>query len=205
MPTPAESAETAARAAPETGPDAVALLRAAGRGLLYAPRSAAWVLPAAWAALLWHLSSGAPDIAPGLDLPEWLTALLFDLAHPLAFGLLALFLVPLLPRAPLDGQRWVRWSRPGALAVFCAVVAYGLVDETHQSHVPGRVASLFDVVSDATGAAAVLGVVGYLSRPDATRAGVVQRLLWGAAASVAAAAVSSLSSAWLGGGLWFTR
>jgi len=190
---------------PAAGPDAVALLRAVGRGLLRAPRGVVWVLPLAWAALLWTLSSGTPDLAPGLALPEWLAALLFDLAHPAAFGLLALFLVPLLPRAPLGEGRWVRWSRRGAAAIFSAVVAYGIVDEFHQSFVPGRVPSLFDVISDATGAGAVLAVVAYLSRSDARRAGLIQRLALGAVASLAAASLSSLASAWLGGGLWLSR
>ena len=185
------------------GPDAVVLLRAAGRALLAPPRVVAWALPVAWAALVWWLSSDSRDLGVGLALPEWLKALLHDLAHPATFGLLALFTVPLLPRVGAGAERWVAWTTGRGALVWLAVVAYGCVDEWHQSQVPGRDPSLFDVVSDATGAAMVLVVVAYLSRPGADRAGLLRRLGLGVALCVLAAAVSSAWSRTHGAGLWF--
>lgn len=182
--------------------DATSFLRAAGRLLLVPPRYVAIVLPVAWAGLLWRLSSVSRTIEVGLSLPEWLLSVLHDLAHPAAFGLLALLLVPLLPRVGAGRARWVAWSRARGMLIFCATLAYGLVDEWHQSRVPGREPSLLDALSDAVGAGAVLVVVAYLSRPDAERRGVVLRLALGAAACVAAAVVSSAYGWITGEGLW---
>jgi VanZ family protein len=39
-------------------------------------------------------------------------------------------------------------------------VAYGIVDEVHQSFVPGRVCSVVDVLSDAFGAALAIALLG---------------------------------------------
>lgn len=180
-------------AAHRRGPEAVSSLRSAGRVLLRLPRSVAWVLPLAWALLIWRLSSESKLLESGLSLPEWLESVLFNLAHPAAFGLLALFLVPLMPRLGEGRERWVAWTLGRGRLIFGVVLLYGIVDELHQSHVPGRVPSPFDTLSDAVGALGVLAVVAYLSRPEATRSGVVRRLVAAAVASVAAAV---LSSAW---------
>ncbi|MEZ6016414.1 MAG: VanZ family protein [Planctomycetota bacterium] len=189
-------------APPRTGPDAVAILRAIGRALLRQPRALAWWLPIAWAACIWRLSSESQVLGVGLSLPEWLQSILHDLAHPTAFGLLALFLVPLMPRVGAGATRWVAWSLPRAGAIFIAVAAWGLVDEWHQSHTPGRVPSLLDTLSDVVGAGGVLVVVGYLSRPDARRGGLVLRLCVVALACVAAATLSSGFTWITDRGLW---
>lgn len=182
--------------------DGVGILRAAGRALLWPPRALAALLPLAWAGLLWRFSSVSDDVDLELSLPEWLLSIVHDLAHPAAFGLLALLLVPLLPRRGTGEARWVAWSRSRGGVLFAVVLAYGLVDEWHQSLVPGRVASLLDVLSDVVGAGAVLAVVAYLSRPDANGRGLALRLGLGLGASLAAAAVSSAFGWITGGGLW---
>ena len=182
--------------------DAASILRATGRLLLLQPRWVAWVLPVAWATFIWRMSAEATLIDVGLSLPEWLASVLHDLAHPAAFGLLALLLVPLLPRAGHGRARWVVWSRARGAVLFGVAFGYGVVDEWHQSCVPGRVPSVFDVLSDAVGAAAVLVVVAYLSRPDADHRGAVRRLVLGAIACLAAAVVSSGLGWILGERVW---
>lgn len=95
-------------------------------------RLARWAPPLAWAALLFVLSHQAGDSLPPL----------FEGADKLAHVALYAPLGFLLGRAV--GVGW--------LAVLLAT-AYGVSDEWHQVFVPGRSASLGDVVADAVGAA----------------------------------------------------
>ncbi len=48
------------------------------------------------------------------------------------------------------------------ILAFC--LAYGISDEFHQSFVPGREPSIFDVVADVCGAALMLGTVWFLKQ-----------------------------------------
>lgn len=62
------------------------------------------------------------------------------------------------------------FSRAGLWA-FALAAGYGVVDEVHQSFVPGRSASVFDVAADATGAALAVLLIGYLGKklpPDSS-------------------------------------
>jgi hypothetical protein len=194
----------------EAGRGALAVVRALGRALLAPPRAVSAAFPVAWAALVWWASEQSDGVSSGWPLPPWLAAWLHDLAHPFVFGLLALLLVPLLPRTaqgpahePARGPGpWVAWSRARGAAVFAAVVAYGFVDELHQAHVPGRTASFLDLFSDAMGAGSVLAVIAYVSRPDARRAGLWTRLGLALVLCCAAAAASTAHAWHFGGGLW---
>ncbi|HEB54007.1 MAG TPA: hypothetical protein ENI87_12200 [bacterium] len=94
--------------------------------------------------------------------------------------------------ACLGGSIWLAWSRrPRAarvpmrsLGAWLVAGLYGIVDEVHQSFVPGRDCSVADALSDAAGAAlAVLLLRG------ATGEGPVR---WSALASVAAMAAASV-------------
>lgn len=90
----------------------------------------------AWMAFLWWHSDGVritARIIPGSHLKH--------LAHVVAFGFLAL-LAWSIPRGALGGRVAV-----GATTA----LAYGIVDELHQSWVPGRTASLLDIALDAAG------------------------------------------------------
>jgi len=77
--------------------------------------------------------------------------------HACAYGMLAL----LLGRA-LIAERGVPAGRACALA-FLLVVAYGALDEIHQSWIPGRDPSIWDWAADAGGAAAAQLAV-YMNR-----------------------------------------
>lgn len=57
-----------------------------------------------------------------------------------------------------------------SLAAWTVALVYGVTDEVHQSFVPGRYATMEDIVTNAIGAAAGLGVMLVLARPRADRA-----------------------------------
>lgn len=85
------------------------------------------------------------------------------LAHAAAYGLLALTLIGAFNRS-------VRQSRPGLVVVITSLwsLAYGLSDEFHQSFIPGRSVSGFDVLADFVGALLV-GAAWWLYRRSAVR------------------------------------
>jgi len=98
--------------------------------------------------VIFYLSSMSGDLLPN-DLPDNSD----KLVHAVLYGVLAASALRafcrLLPGKPL------------LLAVvallFCLI--YGISDEWHQSFVPGRTASIWDIAADATGALVV--VLGY--------------------------------------------
>jgi len=136
--------------------------------------------PAAVMLALWYSSSQSPQRRE----PSILRALLHNGAHVVAYaGLAGAWLLTMLPRRR---ERELLVSRSVITAAVVLSVVYGVVDEVHQSFVPGRVCSLWDIVSDACGSAlAVAGLLWSLSgeRRFAIRIGV---LLLVGAASVAA-------------------
>jgi len=118
-------------------------LRAIGRFLLWIPRPIALLLAGAWALLIWDLSS---HVAPLPLHPNLGWELLSNLAHAPLFGVLTLFVASAGLRES-DG-RWPE-PRPARIAlVLAGVLAYGLLDEWHQSSIRGRDASLLDVLTD---------------------------------------------------------
>lgn len=88
-----------------------------------------------------------PDAAVGY--PDWLL-------HGLAFGGLALAVTWGLTR----GFRGARVPPGAALAAILATSLYGVVDELHQSFIPGRDAAFADWVADTIGASVALVVLG---------------------------------------------
>ncbi len=70
-------------------------------------------------------------------------------------GLLAL-------RACHGGIRIPRWAP--AMAAAAMTVGYGVLDEIHQSFVPGRTADIKDVIADAVGFLAALAAVALVAR-----------------------------------------
>jgi len=93
-----------------------------------------WLPVAAWAALIFALSS-IPDLGTGLG--GW-DVVLRKLAHAAEFGVL--------------GALLVRAMRSPVLA-FALGTLYAVSDEVHQALVPGRMGSPVDVAIDAVGVA----------------------------------------------------
>jgi VanZ family protein len=107
-----------------------------------------WLPAVAWMAMLWVLSD-QPGLSvsedPSVDLP------IRRAAHVGVYGVLAVLFARAL-RTPASG--W-RLAAPWLLAV-----AYGALDEWHQTQVPSRSGSAGDVGFDAVGAA--VGVVAWV-------------------------------------------
>ncbi len=91
-----------------------------------------------WATLIWLLSS-LP--ASGLSRPPFVGA--DKIVHFLLFAVL--------------GFTWIRGLRPG-LGLLCIVAVlgavFGMIDEWHQSWVPGRHSTIADALADALGSVA---------------------------------------------------
>lgn len=82
-------------------------------------------------------------------------------AHAVNYGVMAALFV-----WALAGGEWSKMAAPLILPAVVLAVLYGISDEFHQSFIPGRDASVRDVLADAAGAAAgacaaaVLGALG---------------------------------------------
>ncbi|MEX1997983.1 MAG: VanZ family protein [Candidatus Andersenbacteria bacterium] len=107
-----------------------------------------WFLVAVWMALIWY-ASAQPDLHSGLAQDF----LLRKIAHLLEFavltGLVQRAIFPVYPRHFLVGA--LLWA-----------LTYSVIDEWHQTSVPGRMGTLQDVGVDFIGiGAATLGRLGY--------------------------------------------
>lgn len=132
-----------------------------------------WALTVAWAALIFHLSTGmfTPDFSAALLATilhflhlrvsprdfNLLDACFRKLAHVSEYAILALFLYC----RPGQTNSW--YSRRALLCVV-ASAAYSLTDEFHQLYVPGRHASFLDCGLDTIGASLAMLLLYTLSR-----------------------------------------
>ena len=107
-----------------------------------------WLPLVTWMGLIFFLSAQPDFPRPEVD---WLEDLIGIGAHMFLFGVLAV----LWARA-LQGQRRV------LLLAFLLTMLYALLDEFHQSFVPGRTADPLDLVYDGLGAALALGAWTWL-------------------------------------------
>lgn len=149
--------------AAEGGP-LVRALRGVGSFLLRVPLPLALLIVVLWGLVIWDLSSTRVPLPRGPHL-GW--EFLSNLAHAPLFGLLALWVAAVVLRERDGG--WPRPSRARDALVLGSVLAYGVLDELHQSRVPGRDASALDVLTDVVGAAVVLWIVRTLGRAPAER------------------------------------
>lgn len=109
------------------------------------PGALRWLAVAAWAGLIWYLSSRST--IPALP---FTFAHLDKVVHSLIFGVLGWLVARALGHG---GAR-----RRLALAVLLAV-SWGALDELHQAFVPGRTSSLGDLAADAFGASIGVALV----------------------------------------------
>jgi VanZ family protein len=92
-----------------------------------------------WAGTLYYLSD-----QPGMDIPP-LFSHQDKVMHVVAYALLGIFCMGILPKSTTG-------YRPAQLWVVTALTGvYGLLDEYHQSFIPGRFSSLGDVIADLAG------------------------------------------------------
>jgi len=146
--------------------------------LVRLPRWLRAMVPVAGMLTLWWSSAQVPVPQPH----STAESLFHNSMHVVAYACLA-------------ASVWVAWTRRSVAMVhvfrsrgaWSIAFLYGIVDELHQSFVPGRVCSLSDLVSDAAGAALAVvvlrGVVGIAPR----WCRVAGALLCASLASVAAA------------------
>lgn len=107
-----------------------------------------WLPVAAWAALIFALSSLSGDALPQTP-PEWRWLPLDKLAHAGLFGVLSMLIVHALRR----GHRWALAS--ALMMAISGAAAYGALDEWRQTLVTLRNPSWADWMADVVGA--VLG------------------------------------------------
>ena len=111
-----------------------------------------WLPVAAWMALIFFLSAQPMLPSSGED---WLDDLIHVVSHFVEYAVLAV----LVSRAILAGNKWTR-ERLALVLSWCVIYALG--DEWHQSFVPGRDASVFDLAVDVVGVLG--GMMVYVSR-----------------------------------------
>jgi|YNPNPStandDraft_1061719.scaffolds.fasta_scaffold48673_3 VanZ family protein len=107
-----------------------------------------WAMVAAWMAMIFFLSAQPhlPDLAPGLPGVEEIGG------HLSAYGILAVLLWRALRGAG---------SRAPATWALLVTMVYGATDEFHQHFVPGRTATVEDLLVDLIGASLGLLLVSW--------------------------------------------
>lgn len=118
-----------------------------------APRLALLFAAAATIAVASSLDGSAESSLPGLR------SYLLNWGHQLLYGALAIGIA-------LAAGRRLPAPPAGVAAILAAVVAAGVLDELHQSGVPHRDSSVWDLVSDGLGASFALLFAGWTARRD---------------------------------------
>lgn len=144
------------------------------------PRGLRLLGPIAVMMVLWWSSSKTPDHSAPSALKAWL----HNSAHVIAYGGLAgAWLVAFVSR--IDGE--LRLAARHSVVALLLSIAYGVVDEVHQSYVPERDSSVVDVISDSIGSGIALVLVSWALRRDARLPIALPWLLLAAVGSVSLA------------------
>ena len=170
--------------APGSLPLAVGLLRSVGSFLLRVPRRLGFLPPLLWAGLIFAASSRTlPDIGVRGPVPSTVE----NLGHAVEYGILAALLALSAPRR--DG--WVVLDRRTVVLILGLCALYAASDEWHQSFVPHRDATPYDVLTDGVGAAATLACIDALGKLSDVRRTFSLRFAIGLLASLAAAILAT--------------
>ncbi len=108
-----------------------------------------WAPVVAYMAAIFYASS--LSVVPGL-VGSWFSD---TFLHMAAYGGLALCSLRALARG-----RWAGVSMGVVIGAWLVATLYGVSDEWHQMHVRGRTSEFRDLVNDAAGALAAVGVAG---------------------------------------------
>lgn len=111
-----------------------------------------WLPPLAWAALIFHFSSGNVPIASPI---YWQDFAVKKTGHMLLFGALAILLYRALRGEGFDRKRAAIWAI--VISTF-----YGATDEFHQIFTQGREARVRDVFIDGTGSIITIFLIYYI-------------------------------------------
>lgn len=149
------------------------VLRSIGRALAKLPRPTGVLLAALWMAVIWSISEVEGSDGDHSFLGSWL----YNSAHAPFYGFLALLLAIALPRT----KGWPRLDFVNTALVLVAVLTYAIIDERHQSHVPGRDADWADILTDVIGATVTLWMIRWLGDPASESGGVWRRIAVGLA------------------------
>jgi hypothetical protein len=101
----------------------------------------------AWLGLIYYLSSRPPDQIPGVDMFSGLGDLRDILGHASIYLILGVALLGCVWSWADQRRYQLRWT----ILPLAFGAVYGLLDEFHQSLVPGRSASALDVLTDSAG------------------------------------------------------
>ena len=158
-------------------------LRAFGRGLLRIPRRYGFVPPVLWAALIFY---GSSHPAPSIAAPGIAGGVIENCAHAVEYGIFAALLALCARRR----SGWVELDRATLGWIVVIVVLYAASDEWHQSFVPHRDASVYDVITDIVGGVSTLACIDALGEGRTGRFPL--RFVLGFAASLAAAVLATI-------------
>jgi VanZ family protein len=175
-------------ASPKATPVLVGLLRSIGALLLRVPRQWGFVPVLLWAAFLFFLSSRP---APTIGVGGAVGGLVENFGHALLYGVFAVCLALLVPRTRDDRGEWVELRPKTTAAILLFVLLYAASDEWHQSFVPDRDASVYDVITDVVGAASTLACIAALGARQRPGRVLALRFVLGLAACVSAAALAT--------------
>ena len=113
------------------------------------------VSAAGWMGFIFYLSSYSPvDLLPRVEQFSWLGKWREVVGHLVLYGVLGALLLITLWSWVVASSHKIKW----ALLAICLGILYGVLDEYHQSFVPGRTATAIDLFVDVLGV--TIGVMG---------------------------------------------
>jgi VanZ family protein len=147
----------------------------------------------AWASLIFFLSSRP---APSFGGAGPLGGVFENFGHALEYGVFAVCLALLAPRRRDERGEWVDLHVRASAAILLFVSLYAASDEWHQSFVPDRDASAFDVLTDVVGACSTIACIAAIGRRAGAGWALGLRFAVGILACLASAALATYGFPW---------